>query len=269
VKNTFGCRRASWAEEDTCPGKRELGFSFQNQNIFFVSRNIITEKEKIMKKIFVLVLSLSLVAGIASSVFAAPARKVVKPTPRKITPVKPSPVAPDSVVPAPAAVVPAPAKAGSDASKGMGLSVGAKAGLTAGVPAITADMEYSLDSWIKGAAARLSLDYVTGNNPNSAAAIDNPMKAVDVKLGGTYALDFLKNPALPVDWYTGAAYIIPVRVDGGRSGGWGAEAFLGAKRNITDMGKIYGELGYAGLKYASTAPALKGISAALGYMHSF
>ena len=151
----------------------------------------------------------------------------------------------------------------------MGLSLGAKAGLTAGIPGITMDMDYSLANWIPGAAARLSLDYLTGNNPNSAAAIDNPMKSVDVKLGGTYALDFLKNPAIPVDWYTGAAYILPVKVNGERTGGWGYEAFLGGKHNITDMGKIYGELGYAGLKYASGVAALKGLNAALGYSHSF
>lgn len=221
-----------------------------------------------MKKISAIILSICLVSGFAADVFAAPPRrKVVKPTPRKIVPVKPAPIAPETSIPEPAPVTPAPAKPAS--SKKTGFSVGAKAGLTAGVPAVTADLDYSLDRWIPGAAARISLDYVTGNNPNSAAAIDNPMKAVDLKIGGTYALDMLKNPALPVDWYTGAAYIIPVKVDGGRTGGWGAEAFLGGKHDISNAGKIYGELGYAGLKYGSSVAALKGLSAALGYSHSF
>lgn len=227
-----------------------------------------TEKEKEMKRILMLLLGVSLIAGLASNVFAAPVRrKIVKPTPRKIVPVKPSPLAPETVVPEPTALTSAPDKSGS--SKGMGLSVGAKAGLTAGIPGVTADMDYSLARWIPGAAARLSLDYLTGNNPNSAVAIDNPMKSVDLKIGGTYALDMLKNSALPIDWYTGAAYIIPVNVNGSRSGGWGAEAFLGGKHKVSDMGNIYGELGYAGLKYASGVAALKGINAALGYSHSF
>lgn len=220
-----------------------------------------------MKKIFIAVIGVSLIAGLASNAFAAPVRrKVVKPTPRKIVPVKPGPVAPETVMPEPAPLAPA-AKSGT--SKGMGLSVGAKAGLTAGIPGVTADIGYSLARWIPGAAARISLDYLTGNNSNSGAAVDNPMKSVDLKIGGTYALDMLKNPALPIDWYTGAAYILPVSVNGNRSGGWGAEAFLGGKHSISDMGNIYGELGYAGLKYASGVAALKGINAALGYSHSF
>ncbi len=221
-----------------------------------------------MKKVIAFVLGISLIAGLSASVHAAPARrKIVKPTPRKIVPVKPAPLEPETTIPEPAPVVPAPA--GTDGSKGFGLSIGAKAGLTAGIPGITVDMAYSLANWIPGAAARLSLDYLTGNNPNSAAAIDNPMKSVDLKMGATYALDMLKNPALPIDWYTGAAYILPVSVNGSRSGGWGAEAFLGGKHRISDAGNIYGELGYAGLKYASGVAALKGLNAALGYSHSF
>ncbi len=170
--------------------------------------------------------------------------------------------------PAPVAPAPAPTPAKSSAA-GMGLSVGAKVGLTAGLFAVTGDLDYALDSILPGAKARLSVDYVTGNNPNSTATIDKPMKAVDVKLGGTYALDMLKTAALPIDWYVGAAYILPVKVNNARTGKWGAEAYLGGSYMIPDFGTVYGELGYAGLKYDATAAALKGVNAAVGYCYSF
>jgi len=171
--------------------------------------------------------------------------------------------------PAPVAPAPAPTPARKAASADMGLSVGAKVGLTAGLFAVTGDLDYSLASILPGAKARLSVDYVTGNNPNETATIDNPMKAVDVKIGGTYALDMLKTAALPIDWYAGAAYILPVKVNAGRTGKWGAEAYLGGKYNVPDFGTVYGELGYAGLKYAEGVAALKGVNAAVGYSYSF
>jgi len=172
------------------------------------------------------------------------------------------------VPPTPAPVAPAPAPAPAPAA-GMGLSVGGKVGLTAGIFAVTGDLNYALDSILPGAKARLSVDYVSGNNPNSSAANDNPMKAVDIKLGGTYALDMLKTDALPINWYAGAAYILPVKVNGGRTGNWGAEAYIGGTYNVPDFGTIYGELGYAGLKYDSNTPALKGVNASVGYSYSF
>lgn len=173
------------------------------------------------------------------------------------------------VPPTPAPVAPAPAPAPAPkAAAGLGISVGGKVGLTAGVMAVTGDLDYALDSILPGAKARLSVDYVSGNNPNSSATADNPMKAVDVKLGGTYALDMLKSDALPINWYVGAAYILPVKVNAGRTGKWGAEAYIGGTYNIPDFGTIYGEVGYAGLKY-SDAAALKGVNAAVGYSYSF
>jgi hypothetical protein len=170
---------------------------------------------------------------------------------------------------APAPVAPAPAPKAAPASKDMGISMGAKVGLTAGLFAVTGDLDYSLAGILPGAKARLSVDYVTGNNPNSSATADNAMKSVDVKIGGTYALDMLKTAALPVDWYVGAAYILPVKVNAGRTGKWGAEAFVGGSYKVPDFGSIYGELGYAGLKYADGVAALKGVNAAVGYAYSF
>jgi len=173
------------------------------------------------------------------------------------------------VPPTPAPVAPAPAPKPVAASAGMGLSAGAKVGLTAGLFAVTGDLDYSLASILPGAKARLSVDYVTGNNPNSTATVDRPMKSVDVKIGGTYALDMLKSAALPIDWYVGAAYILPVKVNNARTGGYGYEAYVGGMYKVPDFGTIYGELGYAGLKYAKNVPALKGVDAAVGYSYSF
>ena len=173
------------------------------------------------------------------------------------------------VPPTPAPVAPAPAMKPTSATAGMGMTAGAKVGLTAGLFAVTGDLDYSLASILPGAKARLSVDYVTGNNPNETATIDNPMKSVDVKIGGTYALDMLKTAALPVDWYLGAAYILPVKVNSARTGKWGAEAYLGGMYMVPDFGTIYGELGYAGLKYDASAAALKGVNVAVGYAYSF
>ncbi|MFA5103731.1 MAG: hypothetical protein WC527_00915 [Candidatus Margulisiibacteriota bacterium] len=173
------------------------------------------------------------------------------------------------VPPTPAPVAPAPSVKPVSATAGMGLTMGGKVGLTAGLFAVTGDLDYALDSILPGAKARLSVDYVTGNNPKVAAKVDNPMKAVDIKIGGTYALDMLKNAALPVDWYLGAAYIIPVKVNNARTGKWGAEAYLGGKYMVPDFGTIYGELGYAGLKYANNVAALRGVNVAVGYAYSF
>jgi len=237
-----------------------------------------------MKKIFAILLSVALVASLSASSFAAAKtvtkvskkkvvakkvvkKKVVKPAPKKIVP-KPAIETP-WVPPTPAPVAPAPAPTPAPASAGMGMSAGAKIGLTAGLFAVTGDLDYSLAGILPGAKARLSVDYVTGNNPNSTAAIDNAMKSVDVKIGGTYALDMLKSAALPVDWYVGAAYILPVKVNGGRTGGYGYEAYVGGTYKVPDFGTIYGELGYAGLKYASGVAALKGVDASVGYAYSF
>jgi len=230
-----------------------------------------------MKKLLAILLSVSLVASLSASSFAAVKKvskkkpvvkkKVVKPAPKKIVP-KPAIETP-WVPPTPAPVAPAPAPTPAKASAGMGMSVGAKVGLTAGLFAVTGDLDYSLAGILPGAKARLSVDYVTGNNPNSSATADNAMKSVDVKIGGTYALDMLKTAALPVDWYVGAAYILPVKVNAGRTGKWGAEAFVGGSYRVPDFGTIYGELGYAGLKYADNVAALKGVNAAVGYAYSF
>ncbi len=231
-----------------------------------------------MKKLLAILLSVSLIASLSTSSFAATKKKVskkkpvvkkkvVKPAPKKIVP-KPAIETP-WVPPTPAPVAPAPAPTPAKASAGMGMSVGAKVGLTAGLFAVTGDLDYSLAGILPGAKARLSVDYVTGNNPNSSATADNAMKSVDVKIGGTYALDMLKTAALPVDWYVGAAYILPVKVNAGRTGKWGAEAFVGGSYKVPDFGSIYGELGYAGLKYADGVAALKGVNAAVGYAYSF
>ena len=230
-----------------------------------------------MKKIFAILLSVALVASLSASSFAAVKKvvkkkpvvkkKVVKPAPKKIVPKKPAIETP-WVPPTPAPVAPAPSPTPASAAAGMGMTVGAKVGLTAGLMAVTGDFDYSLAGILPGAKARLSVDYVSGNNPNSSVAVDTPMKSVDIKIGGTYALDMLKSAALPVDWYVGAAYILPVKVNGARTGGYGYEGYVGGTYKVPDFGSIYGELGYAGLKVA-TAPALKGVNAAVGYAYSF
>lgn len=173
-----------------------------------------------------------------------------------------APAAPAPAAPAPAPSVSAPAPA----AQGMGLALGVKAGLIAGLTGIAGDLDYAIDSLLPGAKVRLGADYVSGKNPNST---DN-MKAVNVNIGGTYSItDMVKSLGIPGAWYVGAAYKLPVKVNLARTGKWGVEAFVGGSYMIPDFGSVYGELGYAGLKYATNQPALKGVNLMVGYCYMF
>ena len=50
------------------------------------------------------------------------------------------------------------------------MTVGGDLGLEAGLFEVSGNLDYSLASMLPGAKARLGVQYVTGNNPNSAAA---------------------------------------------------------------------------------------------------
>lgn len=230
-----------------------------------------------MKKLVALVLALSLVAGLSSVTLAAVAKKaaakkvtkkkvVKKKVAKKVVKPAPKPAAP-WVPPAPAPVAPAPAPAPAVKAAGMGLSLGGSVGLKAGLFDIAGILTYSTDSILSGTAVRLGVDYLAGTNPGLSA---DSMKAINVSLGATYALTMLKSADIPIDWYVGANYVLPVKVNAGATAsGWGADAILGGTYKIPDFGTICGELGYGVLKYESGKTALRGIDATVGYNYSF
>lgn len=227
-----------------------------------------------MKKVLLILIALIFSISFLNDLSAAVRRKVVKPVPKKVAPVKPKAVEPKAVTPTPAPVEVAPQPAPvspvvQPAKKPSLFSVGVKAGLNSGVLGAVGDFDYVLSQILKGLSARVSLGYVSGNNPNSTATRDNPMASVVAKIGANYVIDGLKIANLPVDWYVGGAYLIPVRTNDARSGGWGVEAVLGGKYSGDDAWKLYVESGYSGLKYDTNVAALKGLGFTVGYSYTF
>jgi len=165
--------------------------------------------------------------------------------------------APIIVNPAPVVIINPPAKAG----RGVGIYV--NGGLDAGLLGFAGNLDYDLSGVLtQGLSARVGLNYVSGTNPNG----NDSMKAVSAKLGAVYYVTpYLPNMGLPLTWYVGGAYLLPVKVNAGRTGKWGAEAYVGANYNVPEMGTVNFELGYSGLKYADSQPALKGLDLKIGY----
>lgn len=233
-------------------------------------------EEQNMKKLLAIVLSISLIAGLTTATMAAPAKKAVKKAPAKKAVKKvvkpaakkaaPAPEAPEYqapapwVPPAPKAVAPAPAAPVAQA--GLGLTAGAKAGLSAGLMGIEGSLSYSLASMIPDTSVRVGGEYLSGTNGSDS------VKAVALKVGAAYALTMLKSPDMPVDLYAGGSFILPVKVSVGRKGSYGLEAFVGGKYLVPDLGVLFGEIGYAALKYGGKSAA-KGVSASVGYNYSF
>ena len=174
----------------------------------------------------------------------APAPIIVNPTPVTVSP---TPVV--IVTPAPLA--------------GRGVSVYVNGGLDAGLIGFSGNLDYDLSGLsIQGASVRVGANYVSGNNPNGG----DSMKAAFAKIGAVYYITpYMPNLGVPLTWYVGGAYLLPVKVNNARTGVWGLEAYLGTNYNIPEMGIVNFEIGWAGLKYSSDQPSLKGIDAKLGY----
>jgi hypothetical protein len=167
------------------------------------------------------------------------------------------PPAPVIVNPAPIVIINPPAQTG----RGVGIYV--NGGLDAGLIGFAGNLDYDLSGVVtQGLSARVGLNYVSGTNPSG----NDSMKAVSAKLGAVYYITpYLPNMGVPLTWYVGGAYLLPVKVNAGRTGKWGAEAYLGANYVVPEMGTINFELGYSGLKYADSQPALKGLDLKIGY----
>ncbi len=170
------------------------------------------------------------------------------------------------VPPAPKPVAPAAEATKTAApSKSTGLSLGVKFGLSGGATGMIVDLDYSVSKFIPGTKIRVGGDYLTGTNPNG----NDSYKISNLRLGLVYALDMLKSEDMPIDWYVTGSFLYPWKVNAGRAGSWGIEAAFGGNYVVEDFGCIYGEIGYAGIKYTSSQPALKAMSAAVGYSYLF
>lgn len=147
-----------------------------------------------------------------------------------------------------------------------GLTVGIKAGASAGLTGAVGDLSYKLDSIVPGAALRGSFGYLTGSTgvPNSK------LKIATVNLDAIYSLGTVKTFNAPLNIYVGGGLIYPFKVSSTKSSGaWGAHAYFGSKYLIQENTSIYGELAYTGIKYQADEAAIKGVEAMLGYSYSF
>lgn len=244
-----------------------------------------------MKKMIAMLICLTILAGLVESTADAQkrkkraarkrtikkvvkkkaAQKVKKPVLKEVLPPAPAPQAPWVAPPppvywAPPVMVPPTPIQPLAKPAGLGLTAGVKAGLTAGAFALTADVDYSLAKILDNAKARFSADFMAGNDQKGS----NTFKNIDIKIGAIYDLVMIKPGYIPIDLYVGSAFILPIKVSDGRPGSkWGAEAFLGGAYKMAEVGTIYGELGYSGIKYDSGQPALKGISLGIGLSAAF
>jgi hypothetical protein len=149
------------------------------------------------------------------------------------------------------------------AESGRGVALYINGGLDAGLTGFSGNFDYDLSGLVtQGLSARIGANYVSGTNPTGS----DSMKAVSAKLGAVYYITpYMPSIGIPLTWYIGGAYLLPVKVNAGRTGKWGAEAYVGMNYNVPEMGIINFELGYSGLKYADSQPALRGIDLKLGY----
>ncbi|MFA4967669.1 MAG: hypothetical protein WC624_05570 [Candidatus Margulisiibacteriota bacterium] len=168
------------------------------------------------------------------------------------------------VAPAPIIVTPTPVVVVTPTPEaGRGVALYLNGGLDAGLIGFSGNLDYDLSGLsIQGASVRVGANYVSGNNPNGG----DSMKALFAKLGAVYYITpYMPDLGVPLTWYVGGAYLLPVKVNNARTGVWGLEAYLGTNYVVPELGIINFEIGYAGLKYASSQPSLKGIDLKLGY----
>jgi hypothetical protein len=174
--------------------------------------------------------------------------------------------APAPVAPRPAAIIVTPTPivmVTPTAESGRGVSLYINGGLDAGLVGFAGNFDYDLSGTVaQGLSARTGINYVYGKNPNG----NDEMKAVSAKLGAVYYITpYLPDLGVPLTWYVGGAYLLPVKVNNARTGKWGVEAYIGSNYSVPEMGTINVEIGYSGLKYADDQPALKGLDLKIGY----
>ncbi len=146
---------------------------------------------------------------------------------------------------------------------GRGVALYVNGGIDSGLTGFSGNLDYDLSGFpAQGLKLRVGANYVSGTNPTG----NDDMKAVFAKVGGVYYITpYLPDFGIPLTWYVGSAYLIPVKVNNNRTGVWGVEAFIGSNYNVPELGVINVEVGYAGLKYSNDQSALKGMDLKIGY----
>lgn len=241
-----------------------------------------------MKKLMVLVLSVSLITGLSAATIAAaqkkpaakkPVKKVVKPAPKaKVSPVvkpvpmpvpvaEPSPVASAETAPLPTEPA-APAKQKVKVREGAGLLLGLNAGYDAGIPGISADLDYDITNLgAAGVRIRTGIGFASGADQTPEQA---PVKVINLKLGALVNLtDIFVAPQQKLSYYIGGAYLFPVKVNDAAAGKWGIEAYVGLNYVLADVATFNMQAGYSGIKYSDSEPSLKGLNFKLGTATAF
>ena len=147
--------------------------------------------------------------------------------------------------------------------EGRGIAVYINGGLDKGLIGYAGNVDYDLSAQPdQGIKIRTGLTYISGTNPEG----NDVMKAASVKLGAMYYISpYMPSIGIPLTWYVGAAALYPFKVNAGRTGRWGGEAYLGTNYAMPQMGTINFELGYGVLKYSDNQPGLRGLDLKIGY----
>lgn len=147
--------------------------------------------------------------------------------------------------------------------EGRGITLYINGGLDKGLIGYAANLGYDLSAQPDtGIKLRVGVNYISGTNPEGG----DIMKAASAKLGAMYYITpYMPSVGIPLTWYVGACGLYPFKVNAGRTGRWGAEAYVGMNYAMPQMGDINFELGYGALKYSDDQAALKGIDLKIGY----
>ncbi len=234
-----------------------------------------------MKKVFGSLLILALSFALLSFADAAPAKKkpaakktvkqIVKPSPLPV-PVPAPAAAPSPVVTteaAPAIAEPAaPVKQKVKVREGSGMLLGLNAGYDAGIPGISADLDYDITNLgATGVRIRTGIGFASGADQTPAQA---PVKVINLKLGALVNLtDIFVAPQQKLSYYIGGAYLFPVKVNDASAGKWGIEGYVGLNYVFADVATFNIQAGYSGIKYSEGMPALKGVALKLGVGTAF
>ena len=118
----------------------------------------------------------------------------------------PAPVAPAPIV---NIITPAPLA-------GRGVALYVNGGIDKGLTGAAVQMDYDLSGMVaQGLSVRIGGNYISGTNPTG----NDSVIAISAKLGAIYYITpFLPALGLPLTWYAGGAYLLPVKVNNNRTG---------------------------------------------------
>jgi hypothetical protein len=248
--------------------------TYVNNNCLFLAK-LDCVKYTMKKLVAVLVASTLLIGLVALSADAKVVKKVVK-KPVVVQPVivptpMPEPVPAPVVKPVVVKPKPAPAPV---------MTLGARAGLLAGLPALIGELTIP-DTYLapmlglSGVSYRVGAFYATGqytDYPTVGANQTAKIAGANLEL----VLDIPKDWMGGLDTYVSGGFDYIVKADAGATGGYGLTAGLGVRSGMAGIGLgdlpgiVCLELGYGTLKVTTPdREAVKGINALVGYAIGF